>query len=338
VTFWPSEEGHKVAKGSPELVAEAVLDVASLVGVGVNWLTTEESVVEVSWVETVLSEAVLDPAKTLLEFDTVVWEASELVEMELVLDTASLVGVDVDRLTMDESVIEADWLGMVLLSTVLEPAETLLELESVVTEISELIVEVALSLEVEPVDNTLTEDVPTSAEEDWEETSWDWVETADAELGDAVLSMKDDWVDEASIVDEVALSLIEDWNDETSVVDDDAAGWVDSVEEKFVDDEVWDTSTLDVMSDEEATAESELVVIEASEDDWVVAPGELEAGSEVLPTSEFDARSLEVTVSLEDWTGSDASLVTEADTLAGALSLDTAVLLAAFRLALKADT
>jgi hypothetical protein len=86
--------------------------------------------------------------------------------MELVLDTASLVGVDVDRLTMDESVIEADWLGMVLLSTVLEPAETLLELESVVTEISELIVEVALSLEVEPVDNTLTEDVPTSAEED----------------------------------------------------------------------------------------------------------------------------------------------------------------------------
>jgi hypothetical protein len=126
----------------------------------------DESVVEVSWVEIVLSEAVPYPAETLLELDTVVWKASELVVTELVLDTTSLVGVDVDRLTMDESVIETDWLETVLLSTVLEPGETLLELESVVTEISELIVGVALSLEVESVEKMLTEDVTTSAEED----------------------------------------------------------------------------------------------------------------------------------------------------------------------------
>jgi hypothetical protein len=336
VTFWPSEEGHKVAKGNPELVAEVVLDVTSLVGVGVNWLAMDESVVEVSWVEIVLSEVVLNPAETLLEFDTVVWEASELVETGLVLDATSLVGVDVDRLTIDESVIEADWLEMILLSTVLEPAETLLELESVVRERSELVVEAALSLEVESVEKTLTEDVPTSVEEDWdEETSWDWVETAEAEFEEAVLSMEDDWVDEASIVDEVALSLVEDWNDETSVVDDEASDWV---EEKPVDDELWDASVLDVMSDEETTAESELVVIVTSDDDCVVASKELEADPEVLLTSALDVWSLEVTVSLADWTGSDASLVTEADTLAGALLLDTAVLLAAFWLALKTDT
>jgi hypothetical protein len=327
-----------VAKGSPELVAEAVLDVASLVGVGVNWLAMDESVVEVSWVETVLSEAVPGPAETLLELDTVVWETSELVVIKLVLDATSLVDVDVDRLTMDESVIEADWLEMVLLSTVLEPAETLLELESVVIEISELIVGVALSLEVELVEKMLTEDVPTSAEADWdEEISWDWVEIPDAELEEAVLSMEEDWVDEMSVVDEVALSLVEDWDDETSVVDDGAPDWVDSVEEKSVDDELWDTSALDVMSDAVAAAESEIVVIEPSEDDWV-DPAELETDSEVVLTSELDAWSLEVTVSLADWTGSDASLVIEAETLAGALLLDTAELLAAFWLALKADT
>jgi hypothetical protein len=298
----------------------------------------DESVVEVSWVEIVLSEAVPYPAETLLELDTVVWKASELVVTELVLDTTSLVGVDVDRLTMDESVIETDWLETVLLSTVLEPGETLLELESVVTEISELIVGVALSLEVESVEKMLTEDVTTSAEEDWdEETSWDWVEIPDAELEEVVLSMEEDWVDEMSVVDEVALSLVEDWDDETSVVDDDASDWVDSVEEKSVDDKLWDTSALDVMSDEVAIDGSELVVIEASEDDWV-APGELETDSEVLPTSELDGRLLEVTVALADWTGSDASLVIEAEILAGALLLDTAELLAAFWLALKADT
>jgi hypothetical protein len=55
---------------------------------------------------------------------------------------------------------------MILLSTVLEPAETLLELESVVRERSELVVEAALSLEVESVEKMLTEDVPTSVEED----------------------------------------------------------------------------------------------------------------------------------------------------------------------------
>lgn len=45
---------------------------ASLVGVGVNWLAMDESVVGVSWVETVLSEAVPDPAETLLELETIV--------------------------------------------------------------------------------------------------------------------------------------------------------------------------------------------------------------------------------------------------------------------------
>jgi hypothetical protein len=52
-----------------------VLDAMSLVVVGVNWLTMDESVVEVSWLEAVLlceSEAVLDALETLLELESVI--------------------------------------------------------------------------------------------------------------------------------------------------------------------------------------------------------------------------------------------------------------------------
>ena len=51
--FWPSEEGHKEAIGSPEAVAEAVLEATLLVVVvvGIDWLTLDESLVELSWLE-----------------------------------------------------------------------------------------------------------------------------------------------------------------------------------------------------------------------------------------------------------------------------------------------
>jgi hypothetical protein len=51
-----------------------VLDATSLVVVG-DWLTMDESVVEVDWLEAVLlceSEAVLDALETLLELESVV--------------------------------------------------------------------------------------------------------------------------------------------------------------------------------------------------------------------------------------------------------------------------
>jgi len=86
-----------------------------------------------------------------------------------------------------------------------------------------------------------------------------------------VLSTDDDCVDEASIVDEVALSLVEDCadvdEDEDDDDNDDASDEEESVEEESVDDELWDTWALDVTSDEVAAAESELIVIEISEDD-----------------------------------------------------------------------
>jgi len=56
-------------------VAEAVLDATLLVVVGVDWSMTVESLVEVSWLETVLlceSVAVLDATETLLELESVV--------------------------------------------------------------------------------------------------------------------------------------------------------------------------------------------------------------------------------------------------------------------------
>jgi hypothetical protein len=321
--------------GSPEVVAEAMLDVTSLVDVGVNWLTTDESVVEVSWIETILASVVLGPAATLLELDTVVWEASELVGVELVLDAISLVDMGVDWLTIVESVIEVSWVEVILVSIVLDPAELLLELDLEVWEVSELIVGVALTLETEPVEKTLTEDVPTSVEDVWDgETSWDWVWADDTKVEDEVLSIDDDCVDEVWKSDGVALSLGEDWDSETSTVDDDTSDVAETVEEKSDVEELSDSPVLKVISDEVGTAESELVVIETSEDDWVVTPGEVEADSGVLLISALDVKSLEVTVSLADWTGSDESLVAEADTLAGALLLGTAVPLAVLWLTL----
>jgi hypothetical protein len=321
--------------GSPEVVAEAMLDVTSLVDVGVNWLTTDESVVEVSWIETILASVVLGPAATLLELDTVVWEASELVGVELVLDAISLVDMGVDWLTIVESVIEVSWVEVILVSIVLDPAELLLELDLEVWEVSELIVGVALTLETEPVEKTLTEDVPTSVEDVWDgETSWDWVWADDTKVEDEVLSIDDDCVDEVWKSDGVALSLGEDWDSETSTVDDDTSDVAETVEEKSDVEELSDSPVLKVISDEVGTAESELVVIETSEDDWVVTPGEVEADSGVLLISALNVKSLEVTVSLADWTGSDESLVAEADTLAGALLLGTAVPLAVFWLTL----
>jgi hypothetical protein len=56
------------------VVAEAVLDAMSLVVEG-DWLTMDESVVEVDWLEAVLlceSEAVLDALDTLLELESVI--------------------------------------------------------------------------------------------------------------------------------------------------------------------------------------------------------------------------------------------------------------------------
>jgi hypothetical protein len=321
--------------GSPEVVAEAMLDVTSLVDVGVNWLTTDESVVEVSWIETILASVVLGPAATLLELDTVVWEASELVGVELVLDAISLVDMSVDWFTIVESVIEVSWVEVILVSIVLDPAELLLELDLEVWEVSELIVGVALTLETEPVEKTLTEDVPTSVEDVWDgETSWDWVWADDTKVEDEVLSIDDDCVDEVWKSDGVALSLGEDWDSETSTVDDDTSDVAETVEEKSDVEELSDSPVLKVISDEVGTAESELVVIETSEDDWVVTPGEVEADSGVLLISALDVKSLEVTVSLADWTGSDESLVAEADTLAGALLLGTAVPLAVLWLTL----
>jgi hypothetical protein len=212
--FWPSEAGQRVAIGSPELVAEAVLDATSLVVVG-DWLTMDESVVEVDWLEAVLlceSEAVLDALETLLELESVVWEASELIVKE------------------------------------------------------------ALWLETEPDETTLTEDVAAS------------------------------------------------------------------VEEESVDEELPDTWALDESADEVETAELELDVDDTSVDDWVIAWAELEADSEVLLTSVLEAESLAVTVSLEDWTGSDELLVIEAETLAGTLLLETAVALAVLWLTLETAT
>lgn len=72
--FWPSEEGQRVAIGSPDDVAEAVLDATSAVVVGVDWLTADESLVEVIWLEATLlceSVAVLDATETLLELEAV---------------------------------------------------------------------------------------------------------------------------------------------------------------------------------------------------------------------------------------------------------------------------
>lgn len=46
-----------------------------VVVVGIDWLTTDESLVEVSWLEAALlceSVAVLDPTESLLELDAVV--------------------------------------------------------------------------------------------------------------------------------------------------------------------------------------------------------------------------------------------------------------------------
>ena len=151
-----------------------------------------------------------------------------------------------------------------------------------------------------------------------------------------MLSIDDDCVDEVSMLDEVALSLVEDWNDDTSVVDDDASDVTDPVEVKSDDDELRDTPALDVVSDEVATAESELMLVETSEDDWVVALGEPEADSEVLLTSALDVRSLAVAVSLADGVRSDESLVAEAETLAGALLLEETVPLAMFCLTFAA--
>jgi hypothetical protein len=225
--FWPSEAGHRVAIGSPELVAEAVLDATSLVVVA-----------------------------------------------EAVLDTMSLV-VEGDWLTMDESVVEVDWLEAVLLcesEAVLDALDTLLELESVIWEAPELIVEEALWLETESDEATLTEDVAVS------------------------------------------------------------------VEEESVDEELPDAWALDESADEVETAELELDVDETSVDDWMIAWAELEADSEVLLTSVLEAESLAVTVSLEDWTGSDELLVMEAETLAGTLLLETAVALAVLWLTLETAT
>ena len=55
----------------------------------------------------------------------------------------------------------------------------------------------------------------------------------------------------------------------------------------------------------------------------------------MLLASALDVESLEMAVSLADWTGSDESLVAEAETLAGALLLETAVALAVFWLMLE---
>jgi len=74
-------------------VAEAVLDATLSVVVGVDWSITDESLVEVSWLETVLlceSVAVLDATETLLELEMMVWEASELdARVTLWLETES---------------------------------------------------------------------------------------------------------------------------------------------------------------------------------------------------------------------------------------------------------
>lgn len=67
----------------------------------------------------------------------------------------------------------------------------------------------------------------------------------------------------------------------------------------------------------------------------MIAAGELEADAEVLLTSPLEVESLEMAVSLADCTGSDESLVAEAETLAGALLLETAVALAVFWLMLE---
>jgi len=67
----------------------------------------------------------------------------------------------------------------------------------------------------------------------------------------------------------------------------------------------------------------------------VLASADVEANAKVLLTSELDEESLEVAVSLADCTGSDESLVAEAETLAGALLLETAVALAVFWLTLE---
>jgi hypothetical protein len=77
VTFWPSEEGHREAIGSPEAIAEAELDATLLVVVvvGIDWLALDESLVEVSWLEAVLLCALsdeLDSAETLPELEPVV--------------------------------------------------------------------------------------------------------------------------------------------------------------------------------------------------------------------------------------------------------------------------
>lgn len=88
-------------------------------------------------------------------------------------------------------------------------------------------------------------------------------------------------------------------------------------------------------SDEVAAAETELVVIGTSEDDWEIASEELEADAKELLTSALDVESLEVAVSLADCTGSDESLVAEAETLAEALLLETSVALAVFWLTLE---
>jgi len=88
---------------------------------------------------------------------------------EAVLDATLSVVVGVDWSIMDESLVEVSWLETALLCesvAVLDATETLLELESVVWEASELDTRVALWLETESEDETLLEDVPASVEED----------------------------------------------------------------------------------------------------------------------------------------------------------------------------
>jgi hypothetical protein len=139
--FWPSEAGQRVAIGSPELVAEAVLDATSLVVVG-DWLTIDESVVKESWLEAVLlceSEAVLDALETLLELESVIWEEPELiVGVALSLETESVektltedVAASVEGMSVDEELPDASVLDV--MSDEVTTAESAL----VVVEISE---------------------------------------------------------------------------------------------------------------------------------------------------------------------------------------------------------
>lgn len=94
--------------------------------------------------------------------------------------------------------------------------------------------------------------------------------------------------------------------------------------------ELWVDPRLDE-SDDVVTAESALIVVDALKGadtfaDAKVGSAELLAVFELLPASALDVRPLVVPVSLGVWPASDESLVTDADTLAGVLELETAVL------------